>query len=94
MLVVRNRFVAKPGCAGKLAAQMKEAVVAFEMPNARVLTDMTGDFNQVVMEFTAESMGEIEKRMQETMGSPKYREKMAGYTELWITGSREIFRVA
>ena len=55
MLVVRNRFVAKPGCAGKLAAQLKEAVAAFAMPNARVLTDVTGDFNQVVMEFTAES---------------------------------------
>ena len=44
MLVVRNRFVAKPGCAGKLAAQLKEAVAAFGMPNARVLTDVTGDF--------------------------------------------------
>ena len=82
MLVVRNRFVAKPGCAGKLAAQLKEAVAAFEMPNARVLTDVTGDFNQVVMEFTAESMGEIEKRMQETMASSVYRERMAGYGTL------------
>ena len=94
MFVVRNRFVAKPGCAGKLAAQLKEAVTAFEMPNARVLTDVTGDFNQVVMEFTADYLGEIEKRMQETMGSPKYREKMEGYPELWITGSREILRIA
>jgi hypothetical protein len=94
MLVVRNRFVAKPGCAGKLAAQLKEAAAAFQMPNARVLTDVTGDFNQVVMEFTAESMGEIEKRMQETMASSLYRERMAGYTELWITGSREILRIA
>jgi hypothetical protein len=94
MFVVRNSFIAKPDCAGKLAAQMKEAVAAFELPNARVLTDVTGDFNQVVMEFTGESMGEIEKRMQETMGSPKYREKMAGYTELWITGRREILRIA
>ena len=94
MLVVRNRFVAKPGCAGKLAAQLKEAAAVFEMPNARVLTDLTGEFNQVVMEFTAENLAEIEKRMQETMGSPKYRERMAGYTELWITGSREIFRIA
>jgi len=94
VLVVRNRFVAKPGCAGKLAAQLKEAVAAFQMPNGRVLTDLTGDFNQVVMEFTAENMGELEKRMQETMGSPLYRERMAGYTELWITGSREVLRVA
>ena len=94
MFVVRNRFVAKPGCAGKLAAQLKESVAAFELPNARVLTDVAGDFNQVVMEFTADNLGEIEKRMQETMSSPKYREKMAGYTELWMTGSREILRIA
>jgi hypothetical protein len=94
MLVVRNRFVAKPGCAGKLAAQLKAAVTAFEMPNARVLTDVTGDFNQVIMEFTAENMAEIEKRMQETVGSTKYRELMAGYTELWTTGSRDILRIA
>ena len=79
---VGNGVGAKAGWAGKLAAQLKEAGAAFEMPNARVLTDLTGDFNQVVMEFTGENMAEIEKRMQETMGSPKYRERMAGYTEL------------
>ena len=45
-------------------------------------------------EFTADNLGENEKRIQVTLGSPKYREKMAGYTELWITGSREILRIA
>jgi len=93
MFIIRNTFVAKPGCASKLAAQLKEAVAAFEMPGSRVLTDLTGDFNRVVMEHTAESLAEFEKRMQETMGSKLYRERMAGYTELWITGSREILRV-
>ena len=92
MFIVRNTFVAKPGCASKLAAQLKEAVTAFQMPGARVMTDVTGDFNRVVMEHTAESLEEFEKRMQETMGSPMYRERMAGYTELWITGSREVLR--
>jgi hypothetical protein len=57
------------------------------------MTDLTGDFNRVVMEHTAESMVEFEKKMQEIMGSPIYRERMAGYTELWVTGSREILRV-
>ncbi|HXJ39686.1 MAG TPA: hypothetical protein VNH18_10440 [Bryobacteraceae bacterium] len=94
MLVVRNVFVARPGCAGKLAVLLKNAVTAFEMPNARVMTDLTGDFNRVIMEYTAESLAEVEKRMQETMGSQMYRERMAGYTELWITGSREVLRVA
>jgi hypothetical protein len=94
MFVVRNTFIAKPGCASKLAAQLKEAVTAFQMPGGRVMTDVTGDFNRVIMEHTAESLEEFEKRMQETMGSPLYRERMAGYTELWLTGSREVLRVA
>ena len=93
MFVIRNTFVAKPGCASKLAAQLKEAVAAFQMPGARVLSDVTGDFNRVIMEHTAGSLEEFEKRMQEVMGSPIYRERMAGYTELWITGSREVLRL-
>ena len=93
MFVIRNTFIAKPGSASKLAAQLKEAVAAFQMPGARVMTDVTGDFNRVIMEHTADSLEEFEKRMQETMGSPMYRERMAGYTELWITGSREVLRV-
>jgi len=94
MFVIRNTFVAKPGCASKLATQLKEAVTAFQMPGARVMTDLTGDFNRVIMEHTAENLAEFEKRMQEVMSSPVYRERMAGYTDLWITGSREILRVA
>ena len=93
MYIIRNSFVAKPGCAGKLAAQLKESVAAFQLPGGRVLTDVTGSFNTVVMEHSAESLGELEKRMQEIMGSQQYRERMAGYTELWITGHREILRV-
>jgi hypothetical protein len=93
MFVIRNRFIAKPGCAGKLATQLKEATTAFQMPGLRVMTDVTGDFNTVVMEHTADSLAELEKRMQEIMGSPMYRERMAGYTELWTAGSREILRI-
>ena len=93
MFVIRNTFIAKPGCASKLAAQLKEAVTTFEMPGARVLTDLTGDFNRVVMEHSAENLAEFEKRMQEVMSSQQYRDRMAGYTELWVTGSREILRL-
>ena len=73
MFVIRNTLVAKPGCASKLAAQLKEAVAAFQMPGARIMSDdVTGDFNRVIMEHTAESLEEFEKRMQEIMGSPMY----------------------
>ena len=94
MIVVRNRFIAKPGNASKLAAQLKEAVAAANIPNARVLTDITGDFNQVVLEFVGENMGDFEARMKEYESNGVLREKMKGYTDLWLTGSREIFKIA
>ena len=40
MLVVRNCFVAKPGNASKLAAQLKEAAVVANIPRHRVRTDV------------------------------------------------------
>ena len=50
MIVVRNCFVAKPGNASKLAAQLKEAAAVSKMPRHRVLTDLTGEFNRVILE--------------------------------------------
>jgi hypothetical protein len=93
MITIRNCFVAKPGNASKLAAQLKEAAAAANMPGARVLTDMTGDFNRVVLEYEANSVGEFEARMKEYQTDSTLREKMQGYTELWVTGSREIMQV-
>ena len=93
MIVVRNCFIAKPGNASKLAKLLKEVALAAEMPRHRVLTDLTGDFNRVVLEYEAENVREFETRMQEYTTKPVFREKMAGYTELWITGSREILQV-
>lgn len=93
MIVVRNCFVAKPGQASKLAAQLKEAATAASMPKFRILTDLTGDFNRVVMEYEAEGMGEFEARMREYASNSVLREKMKGYTDLWVTGTREIFQV-
>ena len=93
MIVVRNCFVAKPGCASKLAAQLKDAVTA-HIPKSRVLTDLTGDFNRVIMEHEAENVGEFEARMKEYATNQVFRDKMKGYTDLYITGSREILQIA
>ena len=41
MIVVRNCFVARPGHASKLAAQLKEAAAAGSFLRYRVLTDLT-----------------------------------------------------
>jgi hypothetical protein len=91
MMIVRNCFVTKPGMASKLAALLKD--VATMLPQGRVLTDVTGDFNRVVMEYQAETIADFEATLQRYATDPEVRQKMQGYTELWLTGTREILRV-
>jgi len=94
MIVVRNCFVAKPGMASKLAAQMKEAAGAMSGgAKYRVLTDLTGDFNRVVLEYEGENVGEFEARMKQYASDTAFRDKMKGYTDLYVTGSREILQI-
>ncbi|HLG04798.1 MAG TPA: hypothetical protein VI383_01485 [Gemmatimonadales bacterium] len=93
MLVVRNCFVAKPGCAGKLASQLKEAA-AGQFAHYRVLTDLTGDFNRVILEYEVAGVGEFEASLKNYASNQAFREKMKGYTDLWLTGSRELLQVA
>lgn len=94
MIIVRNCFVTKPGCASKLAGMLKEAGSVAGIPNFRILTDMTGEFNRVVLEFEVANLGEVEAQMKNYQTNEAFRAKMVGYTDLWITGSRELMQVA
>ena len=93
MIVVRNCFIAKPGLASKLASQIKEAAALSALGTYRVLTDVTGDFNRVVLEYEVASVAEFEQRMKDYATREEFREKMKGYTDLYLTGSREILQV-
>jgi len=94
MIVVRNCFTTKPGNASKLAALLKEASGIMKLGNPRVLTDLTGDFNRVVLEYQAENVGEFEANMKEYYTNQAFRDKMKGYTDLYMSGYREILQVA
>ena len=93
MIVVRECFVAKPGNASKLAAQFKEAVAAAKISRHRVLTDLTGDFNRVILEFEVENLGDLEAEMKDYRTNEALREKLKGYTDLYATGSREFLQI-
>jgi len=93
MIIVRNSFIAKPGQAGKLAAQLKDMANAGKLRNCRVMTDLIGDFNHVIMEHEVESASEFEELMKRYSSDPQAREKAKGYTDLWTTGRRDLFRV-
>jgi hypothetical protein len=89
MIIIREHFIAKPGQASKLAKLIQEAQKAFGNANCRIMTDLTGEFNQVVMETEAD----LEKRMEEYGKNAAAREKMKGYTDMYITGGRTIYQV-
>jgi hypothetical protein len=94
MIVVRECFIAKPGLASKLAAQLKDAVAEVAGGNTfRVLTDLTGDFNRVILEWEAADAGEFDARRREYAANETFRAKMKGYTDLYVTGSREILQI-
>lgn len=94
MIIVRNVFVATPGNASKLAALMKNAVATAKFPRHRVLTDLTGEFNRVILEYEVDSLGEFEARLKDYATNETLRAAMKGYTDLYLTGHRELLQTA
>ena len=93
MIIVREFFTAKPGQASKLANLMKEAMKAVGNSRCRIMTDLTGDFNRVVMETEFDDFASTEKRMEEYGKNEVLKDKMKGYTDMYITGGRELYRL-
>jgi hypothetical protein len=92
MIIVRSVFIATPGNASKLAAQMKAAASAGKLPRHRVLTDVTGEFNRVVLEYEVGSIGEFEAQMKDYATNETIRTALKGYTDLYLTGHRELLQ--
>lgn len=94
MVVVRNCFIAKPGCASTLAGKLKEAAATVDGGMAfRVLTDLTGDFNRVILEYEAADVAAFDARMKDYASNSAFRDKLQGYTDLYMTGTREILQI-
>jgi hypothetical protein len=96
MIHVHDIFVCKPGNASKLAKLFKE-VMANNSEFVNIMTDMSGQFNRVIMVTKYDNLTAYEKNWEkykeDTEGMKKMQEKMAGYTEMYLTGSREIYQV-
>lgn len=92
MFIVRETFTAKPGQASKLAALFKKLMAELHV-TSRVMTDYIGAFNTVIIDVEAEDLAEFEKALAESGSRPEIREIMKGYTDMYVTGKREVFRV-
>jgi len=98
MLVIREVFTAKPGQATKLAKLFKRMADSTAM-GGTVMTDVVGPYNTVVFERQLASLTDFEREMEEyrTGKVPdmdaSLMEEMKNYTELWLTGRREVYRI-
>lgn len=98
MLVIREVFNAKPGQASKLAKLFRRAFGKDQ--TIRIMTDMVGSYNTVVVEMQIDSLAEFEKQMAEYKSGkpdpkmdPEVAEEMSKYTEMYLTGRREIYQI-
>lgn len=95
MIIVHDTFVCKPGNASKLAKLFKE-VMSGNSELVNIMTDMTGQYNRVIMVSQYENLTAYEqswkKYEQDTEAMKKMNEAMKGYHEMYLTGSREIFQ--
>ena len=96
MIIVHDIFVCKPGNASKVAKMFKEAMAGNkELQN--IMTDMTGQYNRVVMVSKYENLAAYEQSFEKykanTEEMKKMTEAMKGYHEMYLTGSREIYQV-
>jgi hypothetical protein len=94
MIIVRNVFIAKPGQASKLAALFKHAAAIGKMPKHRVLTDMTGDFNRVILEYEVNDLAGVEAQLKNYATNEALHAALKGYTDLYVSGTREMLQVA
>jgi hypothetical protein len=96
MIIVHDTFICKPGNASKLAKKFKEGM-AGNNDLVNIMTDMTGQFNRVNMVTKYDNLTAYEqsweKYTKQSEEMKKMEEAMAGYQEMYLTGSREIYQV-
>lgn len=96
MIIVHDIFVCKPGNASKLAKLFKEVMTGNE-ELVNIMTDATGQFNRVIVVTQYDSLTGYEQSWEKYQKDPeamkKMTEKMAGYHDMYLTGSREIYQV-
>ena len=98
MIIVHDTFVCKPGNASKLAKLFKEWAGLEKKRgfDITILTDLTGQWHRVICATKHESAAEWEKNMYSMGDSPEHKklmEKFKDMNEMYVSGSREIFKV-
>ena len=98
MIIVHDIFVCKPGNASKIARMFKEWANIKPKKNTYVMTDMTGQFHRVIIATNYENLAGYEEETRNMMANQTSEEKammekFKDMNEMYISGSREIYKV-
>ena len=91
MIIVHDVFICKPGNASKLAKKFKEGMTGnSELVN--IMTDMTGQFNKVIMVTQYDSLTAYENSWEKYKEKTEENEKdgtshdgLPGYVSDWVS---------
>lgn len=96
MIIVHDIFNCKPGNASKVAKLFKEWADVVPKKNVSVMTDMTGQWHRVIIASSFENLAAYEeeaKTIGQSEEEKKVMEKFTDMNELYVSGSREIFKL-
>ena len=98
MILVRTVMQAQFGRGGELAAAFAESTPkTVQEINAqgrwRLLTDLSGPFDTVVLEVEAESLADAEQRRAELFRSASFQESMARTQGMIVSGRNELYTI-
>ena len=93
MYIVRETFTARPGKASSLAKLLKQGMTQMTTLKTRVLTDYIAAFNTVVVEVETDDLAAFDRVMAEYATRTDIHDMMKGYTDMYVTGRREVYRV-
>ena len=98
MSIVHDIFVCKPVNSSKMAKLFKEwAATQNGGVGNYVMTDMTGQWHRVIMASTHESLAAYEENFKkmsaDTPENKVMNEKFKDMNDMYVSGSREIYKV-
>ncbi len=99
MIIVHDTFVCKPGNASKMAKLFKEwADIRPKKNNTTVMTDVTGQWHRVIIVANYDSLANYEEETKnmdknQTSEEKAMMEKFKDMNDMYVSGSREIYKV-
>lgn len=97
MITIHETFVCKPGNASKLAKLFKEGMPFDPKKGPYVLTDMTGQYHRVIMITNHDNLAAFEQSWQDMMAdtpeNKAMQEKFKSMNDMYLSGSREVYKV-